>query len=114
MPVGSNNMEIVNEPYVPAFTQAGGHPWAVTTTVEFANEEYDIAGGASIVPVAVPTRDPKDIVVDLPPGLLGDPLALPSCPLAVALNEGTCPSSTQVGDYRLHLVGREGRASRRS
>ena len=105
VPVGSKNMEIVNEPYVPAFTQAGGHPWAVTTTVEFASEEYDVQNGASLVPVAVPTRDPKDIVVDLPPGLLGDPLALPSCPLAVAVNEGACPSSTQVGDYRIRWLG---------
>jgi hypothetical protein len=105
VPVGSKNMEIVNEPYVPAFTQAGGHPWALTTTVDFATEEYELSYGASLRPVVVPTRDPKDIVVDLPPGLLGDPLALPSCPLAVAVNEGTCPSSTQVGFYRLHWQG---------
>ncbi len=105
MPVGSGNTEIVNEPYVPAFTQAGGHPWALTAAFEFTSEEFAVKNGASLRPVVLPTRDPKDAVTELPPGLLGDPLAVPSCPLAVAVNEGVCPSSTQVGVYRLRWQG---------
>ncbi len=96
---------IVNEPYSPAFTQAGGHPWALTTVVEPTNEEFEVKNGGSIDPVIVPTRDPKDIVVSLPPGLLADPLAVPRCSLTVVLSEGVCPPSTQVGVFRFRLLG---------
>ena len=85
----------VNEPYVPAFTQAGGHPWALTSTIEFANEKGCGTEGH------VPTKEPKDVVVDLPPGLLGNPLAVPRCSLTAAFALGVCPIATQVGVYRV-------------
>jgi hypothetical protein len=92
----------VNEPYT--FTQAGGHPWALTTTIQFATEEFP-ATGPLLNPVA-PTRDPKDIVVDLPPGLLGDPQALPRCPRTeVVVKRQHCPAVTQVGWARIRLFG---------
>jgi hypothetical protein len=89
-----------------ALTQAGAHPWGLTTKVEFATEEIESRNGSITEHLLVPTRDPKDVVVDLPPGLLGDPLAMPRCPLAV-LNAGTerCPPSTQIGVYRLRWFG---------
>ncbi len=90
--------EFMNEPEV--FTQAGGHPWALTTTFEFATEE-SLRPGASQSRV-FPTRDPKDIVVSLPPGLLGDPQAVPRCPLA---DIADCRSSTQVGVWRVRWHG---------
>ena len=100
--------ELVNEPS--GFTQAGGHPWALTTTLEFASEEVEIKKPGVEEPFheLLPTRDPKDVVVSLPPGLLGDPMAVPRCPLAVALSGGVtggefCPSSTQVGVFRARL-----------
>jgi len=89
------------------FTQAGGHPNQLTTTLEFTSQElekpepYEPVQGGHHVPV--PTRDPKDVVVDLPPGLLGNPTAVPRCQLSVALATGAekigraCPVSTQVG-----------------
>ncbi len=100
--------EFRNRPY--AFTQAGGHPWALTTTGEFANEllqdQTGLYKGGS-----APTRDPRDIVVDLPPGLLGDPQAVPRCPLAT-LTEGAhagpvrlCPADTIIGWYQLRFFG---------
>jgi hypothetical protein len=89
------NAVIVNEPYVPAFTQAGGHPWALTTTIEFAQE---LSGAQRS---RVPTQEPKDIVVSVPPGLLGDPMATPQCPLTDAFRLAKCPASTQVGFYAL-------------
>lgn len=96
-----NNYEFINEPDM--FTQAGGHPWALTTKIEFASEEFPVASGQRNV--LVPTRDPKDVVVDLPPGLLGDPMALPRCSLAQVHAGGECPSSTQVGVYRVRWHG---------
>jgi hypothetical protein len=83
------------------FTQAGSHPWGLTTTVEFASEELELHDGSSIDHVIVPTRDPKDIVVTLPPGLLGNPMATPRCPLAILLAGIRCPPSTQIGVYRV-------------
>jgi hypothetical protein len=104
-PVGPG-YEFINEPY--SFTQAGGHPWALTATLEFASEEIETKDGQETIRVLVPTRDPKDVVVDLPPGLLGDPMAVPRCPLAQALARPTCPPSTQVGEYRLRwFTGKE-------
>ena len=53
-----------------------------------------------------PTQEPKDIVTTLPPGLLGDPLALPRCPLTQVTSGGAlCPADTQVGVYLIHKPG---------
>jgi hypothetical protein len=99
--IGGEHVEIINEPYKPAFTHAGGHPWALTTTVAVTTEEP----GTGVFP----TRDPKDIVTSLPPGLLGDPMATPRCSLTQAtsgrLIEDPCPAGTQVGVYVLELNG---------
>jgi hypothetical protein len=81
--------ETVNEPSF--FDQAAGHPFALTSTVRFMTEQV----GADVVP----TRDPKDVLIDLPPGLLADPQAVPQCPSA---QDEDCPTDTQVGVFVLH------------
>jgi hypothetical protein len=83
----------VNEPYF--FDQAGGHPFALTSTVQLATEEV----GANHT--LAPTRDPKDIVIDLPPGLLADPQAVPRCQFGRVEH---CPTDTQVGVFVLHAA----------
>jgi hypothetical protein len=101
----------VNEPY--SFTQAGGHPDAITTSIEFSTEliehEANPHGGLGAGTALMPTRDPKDIVADLPPGLLADPQAVPRCPLSQVTSNSAvsdpCPSSTQVGVVVLRLFG---------
>lgn len=97
---GLRTMEFVNRPYGVPFTQAGGHPWALTTTGEFATE----MGRKGYL---VPSRDVKDIVTVLPPGLLGDPMAMPRCSLTLVTHGGgdLCPADTQIGVYRLHDLG---------
>ena len=46
-----------------------------------------VTGNGNAFVTLLPTRDPKDIVADLPLGLLADPQAVPRCPLAqVTLN----------------------------
>jgi hypothetical protein len=96
--------EITNEPYT--FMQAGGHPWALTTAIEFENEEFEVKNGVNLEHLIEPTRDPKDVVVDLPPGLLGNPMAVARCTLTQVLAGGNpCPSATQVGVYRLRWFG---------
>jgi hypothetical protein len=92
-----------NVPY--AFTQAGGHPWALTTTIQFADEELPNGPKLNGVRLNEPTRDPKDVVVNLPAGLLGDPVAVPRCPLTLLLTGKFCPGDTQVGVVRLRWFG---------
>jgi hypothetical protein len=84
----------VEEPY--AFTQAAGHPDALTSTLEFATEE--VGEG--------PTRDPKDIVIDLPPGLVANPQAVPLCPRPQALAGKLCPVDSQVGVFVVRFSGK--------
>ncbi len=91
--------EFINKPYSTPFTQAGGHPWGLTTTGEFATEM-----GPKGIPV--PVHDVKDLITDLPPGLLGDPMAVPRCPLAQVTGGGAlCPADTQIGYYRVQDFG---------
>src|ERR1700723_972535 len=49
---------VLNNP-LEQITQAGGHPWALTTKVEFATEELEFYNGDKREPQLVPTRDPK-------------------------------------------------------
>ena len=103
--IASRKFRLENVPYSPAFTQAGGRPWGLATTVNFTTEELaEKVDEHSEEKATAPTRDPKDIVVDLPPGLLGDPNpeVFPRCPLPVILpNLVRCPSDTQVGVFRV-------------
>jgi hypothetical protein len=81
----------LNEPYF--FDQAAGHPTALTSTVQFATEE--VGPNHTLAP----TRDPKDIIIDLPPGLLANPQAVPRCQSGRTEH---CPTDTQVGSFVLH------------
>ena len=95
------NHEFINEPYRTPFTQAGGHPWALTTRIEFPTRNSETV---TKVPQIFPVEDPKDVVTYLPPGLLGDPMAVPRCPLTVVTSgEELCPADTQVGVYVARL-----------
>jgi hypothetical protein len=85
------------------FTQAGGHldghhggADSLTTVIRFENEPI----GTDFSP----TREVKDAVVSLPPGLLGDPMAVPRCSLTQLLGRSErCPADTQIGVARIQL-----------
>jgi hypothetical protein len=86
-----------NEDGSPA-TQAGSHPFAVTSTVEFSTKEDPKKPGNLL-----PDGSPKDLVVGLPAGLVGDREAMPRCSnadfvLVDADHEySNCPDDTVVG-----------------
>jgi hypothetical protein len=74
-------------------SQAGSHPFAMTTSVAF-NTVFDPElgeGGADVPEGAV-----KDVKVDLPPGLVADRSAVPTC-TGLEFAEFSCPDSTAVG-----------------
>ncbi len=78
-----------------AFAQAGGHPYDLTTTFVMKTI-IDSTGNVAPDGGAV-----KDIEVDLPSGLIGNPSAVKQCPIGVFLitttGGFTCPPSSQVG-----------------
>ncbi len=85
-------------------TQAGSHPLALTTEVNFN------LGPESPGEPGVPFTDGdlKDLRLDLPPGLIENPAAVPRCALAQfhtprespfeeSLSGESCPDRTQIG-----------------
>jgi hypothetical protein len=97
MPFGMNTYEMrpEEEGGGPA-TQAGSHPFQLTTTLAF-NETF--AGR--------PAAMPRDLHFKLPPGLIGNPEPFPRCTSAqfYASPESACPPSTVVGVARVAVRG---------
>ncbi len=69
-------------------SRAGGHPYTASTGI-FVNTKRAPNGNV------VPSGEPKDIMVDLPPGFLGNPVAVPQCPDSEDLSG--CSTNTIVG-----------------
>jgi uncharacterized repeat protein (TIGR01451 family) len=77
-----------------AARQAGSHP-DVTTTINLASVAPLRTGWA-----ATPAASVKDVKVDLPPGLIGNPRAVPTCAPSVLAGAHlglSCPPASQVG-----------------
>lgn len=84
-------------------TQAGSHPFQLTTTLTFKtqavpvnNPEHKKEPSPELQPVGLT----KDARFDLPPGFVGNPTPLPKCPLSVFVKLSTevrCPDNTVVG-----------------
>jgi hypothetical protein len=67
---------------------AGDHPYTASAAI-FANTKRSPIG------IVIPAGNPRNILVDLPPGFLGNPIAVPQCPESVTDYE--CPLETVVG-----------------
>ncbi len=74
-------------------TQAGSHPYEMVTSLMFGTFTSGPNQG-------LPKQNVKDVVVNLPPGLVGDPTAVPRCSVA-DLDTGSCPAGSQVGTLGL-------------
>ena len=90
-------------------TQAGSHPYELTTEVNF-NQAGEFAGQPG---VPFPDGDLHDLRLDLPPGLIANPTVVGQCtiaqfnshrasPFEESLSGESCPSSTQVGVVAVH------------
>ncbi len=75
-------------------TQAGSHPYALSTVLALNNTGNASAG------------ELRNVTVKLPYGLIGNPTAAPRC-TAVQLNEEACPSASQVGEDTVLIHGVE-------
>jgi hypothetical protein len=82
-------------------TQAGSHPFEATTSFSFLTTTDSVGGQVAV-------EDAKDISVDLPAGLVGNPVGIPQCPQQDLNKTGEpdtsdCPIGSQVGQLTVHL-----------
>jgi hypothetical protein len=76
-------------------TQAGDHPYELTTRFDLNNVVRPSPEGATYL---TSVQDVKDVIVDLPPGVVGDAQATPKCTFAQLATPIThCPFDTRVG-----------------
>ena len=73
----------------PSFTQAGGH---ANLNVEYAGETR----WNPEIPDHCKCNDPRDVIVSLPTGFIGNPHATPQCK-AADFARNTCPADSQIG-----------------
>jgi hypothetical protein len=78
-------------------TAAGDHPYEYTTRLDLNNV---IRTSSANTLQSTSVRDLRDVIVDLPPGLLGAATATPYCTLAQLSSEVGCPTDTRVGQIR--------------
>lgn len=83
-----------------ADVQAGSHPYEITT-------EFKLSVNENASAEVTPAGSPKDIAVELPPGMIGDSNAIPRCPDSMLvgneLGGSRCPQNTQVGLLALRI-----------
>jgi hypothetical protein len=93
-----------NGPEGEVVTQAGSHPFAMTTSIEFASQ-----AGGSVEEAA------KDLIATLPAGFVGNPTAVPPCQIADFLTGRTgCPDSSAVGVIAVELAASSGSGTDRA
>ncbi len=85
-------------------TQAGSHPFQLTTTLIFNSQAVPVEPNyqGELVPEVQPVAMTKDLRFNLPPGLIGNPTPLPQCSLKEFIysqesGQPQCPDDTQVG-----------------
>ena len=91
-------------------TGAGSHPFAMTSTLDF-NTEIDSESGKEVL-----EGSPEDLIVELPPGFVANPLAVPACSIADFLSvdedhpTSNCSDVTALGTLETRAPGETGEA----
>jgi hypothetical protein len=81
-------------------TQAGSHPFDMTTSFRFDEDSFEELTGEERA---------KDVSVNLPAGFAGSIVSVPQCPMYELANEHLgCPTSSQIGVVRLWLANTAG------
>jgi hypothetical protein len=81
-----------------ATTQAGAHPFEAWNGFEMSTEVEELPEGE----IAIPTQNVRNIEVEVPAGLVGNPQAVESCPNAMLVLK-SCPADSQVGTAEVAL-----------
>ena len=103
-PFGVENYELIPENEDGSLdTQAGSHPFQVTTTITL-NSKIDELALYSGVPELVPEEAvlAKDLNFKWPEGLIGNPTVFPRCTI-VEFTHQACPKASRVGVAALTL-----------
>src|SRR5262249_55165265 len=85
----------LEDPLGQPFSQAGGHPFAYRT--EFI---LNYTTADDVVPSVSPAGGPsREVLTELPPGLVGNVENFPQCPMQefLKVKENRCPANTAVG-----------------
>ncbi len=93
-------------------TQAGSHPYQLTTTLMFntdaVNTGFEESLGEDYLDVR-PRAMTKDLRFNLPPGLVGNPTPLPKCTVQAFLtiigSGNACPNNTAIGTATPIIAG---------
>jgi hypothetical protein len=100
-------------------TQAGSHPYDLSTQIEVNSErveEVEPTFGDETMLRVPAGGDVKDIEVNLPPGLVGDPGTVPQCALQqfrettglLGVIGDRCPAASQIGMTDLEFTASQG------
>jgi uncharacterized repeat protein (TIGR01451 family) len=73
-------------------TQAGSHPYEATFALGF----NELSGFDQLTNTRLAGGNVRNVEVELPPGLFGDPKAMPTCARA-QLDGDQCPAQSQIG-----------------
>jgi hypothetical protein len=79
-------------------TQAGSHPYEAVFSFDLASA---LQKNNALLPAGGEVRD---IEVQFPPGLVGDPTAVPQCTRS-QLENGACPQASLIGTQTVYLAG---------
>jgi hypothetical protein len=86
--------EVLDKEGLP-FTQAAGHPYELLTSFQISQYLRPPPPEPGVIPEG-PSGNVKDVVSELPAGLIGDPSATPKCTRHQVLYT-QCPAAAQVG-----------------
>lgn len=92
-------------------TQAGGHPFADTSEVVL-NRKRALTPIDPATSLYVPIAQTRQIIVDLPPGVVGNPLAIPElCSEIEEVKKEICPLGSLVGELEFVVPEAGGKAT---
>jgi hypothetical protein len=78
------------------YTQAGGHPFSAGISFGMATYRGNLRA---------PIKGPRQVVIDLPRGLVANPLSVPTlCPSMEDVIASTCPAGSAVGQVNVDVV----------
>jgi hypothetical protein len=83
-------------------TQAGSHPYAALFSFDLPSYVSRLPNGHSRLEAA--GGELKNLVIDLPPGLVGNPNAVPQCS-RLQLIAVRCPNASQIGIVQVYFSG---------